>query len=62
MSMNLSTSSNGHQNNVTPLTKYIGDQEYAKQKNVAEVVDGYKLAPHTTVCNTKKTQTVKLLL
>ena len=55
--MNLSTDSDSHQNKIT---KYIGDQLYTKQKNVAEVADGYKLAPQ--VCNTKKIQTMKLIL
>lgn len=58
-SMNLSTNSDSHQNKIR---KYISDQQYAKQKNVAEVADGYKLAPHTTVCNTTKIQTTKLSL
>jgi len=57
--MNLSADSDSHWNKTT---KYTGDQQYAKQKNVAEVADGYKLAPHITVCNTKKIQTMRLFL
>lgn len=57
--MNLSTDSDIHWNKIT---KYISDEQYAKQKNMVEVADGYKLTPHITVWNTKKMQTIKLVL